>query len=112
DLITYPSLYEGFGNAFLEAVYFRKPIVVNRYSVYMVDIEPLGFDTITMEGYVTDDVVERVRAVLKDDDMRKRMADRNYAIAEQHFSLSVLKRRLRNLLAGAEPTADDTAFAQ
>ena len=64
DLITYPSVYEGFGNAFLEAIYFRKPILVNRYSVYMLDIEPLGFETITMDGYVSDDVVEKVRHVL------------------------------------------------
>jgi glycosyltransferase involved in cell wall biosynthesis len=111
DLITYPSFYEGFGNAFLEAVYFRKPIVVNRYSVYMVDIEPLGFETITMEGYVSSDVVEKVRHVLNDSEMRKRMADRNYAIAKQHFSMAVLKRRLRNLLAAAEPTPDDWEFS-
>jgi hypothetical protein len=26
-LVTYPSLYEGFGNAFLEAVYFRVPLL-------------------------------------------------------------------------------------
>ena len=25
DFITYPSLLEGFGNAFLEAIYFKKP---------------------------------------------------------------------------------------
>ena len=112
DLITYPSLYEGFGNAFLEAVYFRRPIVVNRYSVYMVDIEPLGFETVTMEGYVTDQVVEKVREVLNNPDLRKRMADRNFAIAKQHFSLQVLKHRLRNLLATAEPTPDDGEFAQ
>ena len=29
DLVTYPSHYEGFGNAFLEAIYFGKPVVVN-----------------------------------------------------------------------------------
>ena len=46
DLVTYPSLYEGFGNAFLEAVYYGKPILVNRYSVYITDIEPKGFDVI------------------------------------------------------------------
>jgi len=110
DLITYPSLYEGFGNAFLEAVYFHKPIVVNRYSVYMLDIEPLGFETVTMDGHVTDEVVEQVRQVLGDEARRKRMADRNYAIARQHFSLTVLRRRLRNLLATAEPTPDDGEF--
>ena len=104
DLVTYPSIYEGFGNAFLEAMYFRKPIVVNRYSVYMLDIEPLGFETVTMDGYITDDVVEKVRHVLNDPELRKQMADRNFAIARQHFSLAVLRRRLHNLIEAAEQT--------
>ncbi|MBW2640301.1 MAG: glycosyltransferase family 4 protein [Deltaproteobacteria bacterium] len=43
DFITYPSLYEGFGNAFLEAIYFKKPILVNRYAIFVRDIEPKGF---------------------------------------------------------------------
>jgi glycosyltransferase involved in cell wall biosynthesis len=107
DLITYPSVYEGFGNAFLEAVYFHKPIVVNRYSVYMLDIEPLGFETITMEGYVTDEVMERVREVLRNPELRQRMGDRNFAIAKQHFSLTVLRRHLRVLLAGFERVPED-----
>jgi len=34
----YPSLFEGFGNAFLEAVYYRKPMLVNRYSIFIADI--------------------------------------------------------------------------
>ena len=104
DLITYPSVYEGFGNAFLEAIYFRKPIVVNRYSVYMLDIEPLGFETVTMDGYVSDDVIEKVRHVLNDPELRKQMADRNFAIAKQHFSLAVLRRRLHNLIESAQHT--------
>jgi mannosylglucosylglycerate synthase len=104
DLVTYPSIYEGFGNAFLEAMYFRKPIVVNRYSVYMLDIEPLGFETVAMDGYVTDDVVEKVRHVLNDPELRKQMADRNFTIARQHFSLAVLKRRLHNLIESSEHT--------
>ena len=104
DLVTYPSIYEGFGNAFLEAMYFRKPIVVNRYSVYMLDIEPLGFETVTMDGYVTDDVVEKVRHVLHDPELRKQMADRNFTIARQHFSLAVLRRRLHNLIESSEQT--------
>ena len=43
DLVTYPSTFEGFGNAFLEAVYFKRPIVVNKYSIYAKDIEPQRF---------------------------------------------------------------------
>ena len=46
DLVTYPSTFEGFGNAFLEAIFHRKPIVVNRYSIYARDIRPKGFDVI------------------------------------------------------------------
>lgn len=30
DFVTYPSLYEGFGNALLETIYFRLPALVNR----------------------------------------------------------------------------------
>ena len=40
--MTYPSTYEGFGNALLEAIYFRVPVVINRYSIYVQDIEPKG----------------------------------------------------------------------
>ena len=48
DFITYPSLYEGFGNALLEAFYYRKPVLVNRYSIFIADIEPRGFQVVSM----------------------------------------------------------------
>src|SRR6266545_356215 len=43
DLVTFPSLLEGFGNAFLEAVYYRRPILINNYTIYSIDIKPKGF---------------------------------------------------------------------
>ena len=64
DFITYPSIYEGFGNALIEAFYFRKPVLVNRYSIFVTDIEPKGFRVITMNGYLTKDVVEHVKKVI------------------------------------------------
>ena len=30
DLVCFPSLVEGFGNALVEAIYHRKPLFVNR----------------------------------------------------------------------------------
>jgi glycosyltransferase involved in cell wall biosynthesis len=98
DLVTYPSNFEGFGNAFLEAVYFRKPIVVNTYSIYQMDIKPKGFAVIEIDGYVTDDTVRRTRAVLDDPLRLKAMVDRNYAIATKCFSYLVLRRKLINLI--------------
>jgi glycosyltransferase involved in cell wall biosynthesis len=102
DLVTYPSLYEGFGNALLEAFYFRVPVLVNRYSIWVQDIEPKGFRTVEMEGIVTSEVVEQVRAVLRDDGLRREMAEHNYQLAARHYGFGVLRRRLKTLVANVQ----------
>ena len=105
DLVTYPSAYEGFGNAFLEAVHCRCPIVCNRYSIYRTDIEPRGFAVIAMDGYVTEEVVEQTRRVLTDEAYRREVVERNYKLGSRFFSYRVLETQLRALLssfAGAE----------
>jgi mannosylglucosylglycerate synthase len=99
DLVTYPSEYEGFGNAFLEAVYYRRPIVCNRYSIYRTDIEPKGFDVVTIDGFVSDETVAKTRAMLEDDALRRAVVERNYKLGQQFFSYAVLKRKLEALLA-------------
>ena len=98
DLVTYPSNFEGFGNAFLEAIYFRKPIVVNRYSIYTMDIMPKGFSVIEIDGYVTDDVVRQAREVLENPELSKKMVEKNYKIATRCYSYSVLEQKLKNLI--------------
>jgi glycosyltransferase involved in cell wall biosynthesis len=98
DLVTYPSNFEGFGNAFLEAVFFHRPIVVNTYSIYQMDIQPKGFEVIQLDGYVTDDAVQATRKVLDDPVMRQQMVTRNYEIARRCYSFQVLKRRLGGLI--------------
>lgn len=98
DLITYPSLYEGFGNALLEAFYYRKPVLVNRYSIFISDIEPKGFKVITMNGFLTRNVLEQVRKVIADKKYRNEMVDHNFGLGKKFFSYSVLRRRLRSLI--------------
>jgi glycosyltransferase involved in cell wall biosynthesis len=98
DLVTYPSIFEGFGNAFLEALYFRKPIMVNTYSIYTKDIKPKGFLAIEMDGYVTQAVVDLTKKVLSDPDLCQQAVDRNYEIANQNFSYATLRRRLKNFI--------------
>jgi len=99
DLVTYPSYYEGFGNAFLEAVYFGKPVVVNTYAVYARDIDPLGFQTVEMAQLVTREVVECVRALLEDKALRDKWARTNYSLGLKYFSYSVARRKLAARLA-------------
>lgn len=98
DFITYPSLYEGFGNALLEAFYFRRPVLVNRYSIYVADIEPKGAKVITMDGYITRDVVAKVEKCIADPAYYQAMVDYNYEIGKAFFSYSVLRRKLRALV--------------
>jgi len=106
DLVTYPSLYEGFGNAFLEAVFFRKPIVVKRYSIFIADIEPKGFDVIRIDDLGSGSVVEQVRRVMDDEKLRERIVDHNYELALSYYSYAVLRRKLRALICNVTG-ADD-----
>jgi len=98
DLVTYPSTYEGFGNAFLEAIYFKKPIVVNIYSIYAVDIKPKGFSVIEIDGYVTDEAVQNTLKVLENSKLRERLVNHNYEIASKYYSYKVLFNELSNLI--------------
>jgi glycosyltransferase involved in cell wall biosynthesis len=98
DFITYPSLYEGFGNAFLEAVYFKKPLLINRYAIFVRDIEPKGFDLVVMDGFLTRKNVQSVRELLESPANMQRMVEHNYEIAKKHFSYAVLRRWLGTLM--------------
>ncbi|MBW1996151.1 MAG: glycosyltransferase family 4 protein, partial [Deltaproteobacteria bacterium] len=98
DFITYPSLYEGFGNAFLEAIYFKKPILINRYSIFVRDIEPRGFDLVVMDGFLSRRTVSKVREILENPERMKKMVDYNYEIARRHYSFAVLQRWLKTIL--------------
>lgn len=99
DLITYPSAYEGFGNAFLETIYFRKPIVMNRYPVFIADIEPKGFHLCLMNGFVTRDIVDEIERILMDEKERVRIAEANYRVAAAHYSYEVLERLLLGVMS-------------
>ena len=95
DLVTYPSTFEGFGNAFLEAVYFHKPIVVNKYSIYTQDIKPKGFRAVELDGYVTHAAVAETEKILEDAKLCQEIVDHNYEVGKQFFSFSVLRERLK-----------------
>ncbi len=101
DFVTYPSLIEGFGNALLEAIYFRLPVLVNRYPVYVADIAPHGFDLIEVDGTITDPAVDETIRVLADPVRRRRMVERNYQIARGRYSYEAVTPLLATLLEAA-----------
>jgi glycosyltransferase involved in cell wall biosynthesis len=98
DFVTYPSLYEGFGNALLETFYFSKPALVNRYQVYKDDIEPHGFKVLSIDGQITEEVVNETIELFSNDEMANDWTKHNYKLCVENFSYNVLRSSLEKTL--------------
>lgn len=99
DLVTYPSVIEGFGNAFLEAIYYKRPLVLNNYSIYEADIKPKGFQVIEFDGFISEKTLEEARHILTHPEQARKECEQNYELARRYYSYSMLERRLSLLLS-------------
>ncbi len=99
DFVTHPSIYEGFGNAFLETILAKKPFLVNNYRpVFNDDILPLGFEGVIIEGNVlTERAVDQVRYILRNPRETKKMVEHNFELGTTNFSYQVLKKKITPL---------------
>ncbi|MFP4140631.1 MAG: glycosyl transferase family 1, partial [Phycisphaerae bacterium] len=113
DFVTYPSIWEGWGNQFIEAVYAKLPVVLFEYPVWVSDLARVGFDVVSLgdettgqdsRGLVTvapervAHAADGVIHYLKDADARRDAVEKNFALAREHFSLGALERIIRELL--------------
>ncbi|NOI66710.1 glycosyltransferase family 4 protein [Vibrio sp. 99-8-1] len=111
DMITYPSLLEGWGNQFLEGLIAKLPMIVYRYPVYATDIEQSQFDIIDLgdkhqidanglayiDRSINDKAVQQTIHYLTDAKDRADKMARNYQIGEDSFSYPVLQRVLEGI---------------
>ena len=97
---TYFSTYEGFGNAFVEAVLSKTPVFVNNYKpVFWPDIGSKGFRTVMLENNeLTDEKVEQMREVIYNGQLNHEIGEYNYQLGKKHFSFEVLQEKLEQLL--------------
>ncbi len=100
---TYFSTYEGFGNAFVEAVLAKTPIFVNNYKpVYWPDIGSLGFKTVMLEDNVLEEKkVKEMAEVIYNDSLNREIGEFNYRLGKKHFSYDVLEEKLAILIRRA-----------
>jgi mannosylglucosylglycerate synthase len=115
DFVTYPSLWEGWGNQFIEAVFARLPVVVYEYPVWRSDLGPVGFDVISLGGEhrtgseglaeVPQDRLEAASgtlvALLRQPEQLRAMTERNVDLGRRHFSLAALRSRVAPLIEAA-----------
>lgn len=100
DLVCFPSFYEGYGNALVEAVYYGSPVMVNRYPVFESDIAPLGLHVVELDGAVTDETVAAVVRVLQGGESVESAVEANFRLG------------LANLSYGAAVEAIEAAFSR
>ncbi len=111
DIVSYPSLLEGFGNQFLEAVYEEKPIVVYEYPVYCTDLSHLGFSLVHLgshhyikdglakiEDSVVEASVEDIFKMLLDEQVYQKHIKNNFHICLENFSYKTLRKKLETLI--------------
>ena len=84
DVVTFPSTWEGFGNPTIESAVHRKPLVVGHYPV-LDELRAFGFQWYDADNVELDDYAA---------------LDHNYDIADAHFDLRDLPRRLAPHRAG------------
>jgi glycosyltransferase involved in cell wall biosynthesis len=115
DLVTYPSLWEGWGNQLMEALRARLPILLLEYPVYCADIKDKGFRVMSLgskvQGWddlglaqVSSEIIEAAAdqavEMLTDARSREEMVAHNFQIGRQHYSLASLRSYLSPLLEG------------
>ena len=113
DFITYPSLWEGWGNQLLEAMYARLPFMLFEYPVYVADIKPSGIQAVSLGAEthgvdeaglvrVAPEVVEAAADqaidLLIDNDKRQAMTEHNFQVGRRHYSLAALRGYLERLV--------------
>ncbi|RMG29570.1 MAG: glycosyl transferase family 1, partial [Methanobacteriota archaeon] len=93
---TYFSRYEGFGNAFVEAVLAKRPIFVNNYKpVFWPDIGSKGFKVVMIEDNVlTDEAVAEIDRIIHSPKLQKEIAEHNFTLGKLLFSYDVLREKL------------------
>ena len=106
DIVTYLPVWEGFGNALLEAIAARVPVLTTTYLVYKTDIMGVGLKTIEVRDdydrygrlIITDESVEKMYRALTDEAYRKDMVDISFAVADRHFGYDKLREKLNDVM--------------
>jgi glycosyltransferase involved in cell wall biosynthesis len=96
DFVLYPTLYEGWGNAFGEAMAFGVPTLVNRYEIFKRDIEPFGFEVVKISnGRLKKSTVKEVAEILKDKSLKKHITEHNKEVIKKYFGPDILLEKLQ-----------------
>lgn len=93
DFVTYPTGIEGYGNQFVESVYFKKPVILTEYPVFKKDIKPLGFKYLDIFD-------KRLKQKLADKKALSEMVEHNFRLGVGNFSYESTWEKMEKVLKG------------
>jgi len=111
DFVTYPSLWEGWGNQFIEAIFARLPVAVFEYPVFTSDLASDGFKVVSLgaKAQRSDDglatvpsealakAASEVVTLLLDSTKRNDVVHNNFERANERYSYAALKETISEL---------------
>lgn len=117
DFVSYPSILEGFGNQFLEALFAKKPLFLYEYPVYRTDIKYHHFDIISLGGKfkkdenglikISEKTIEKAAdtalKIINDKEKEQEIVNKNYKLGKEFFSYNRLDQLLKELCFGYCP---------
>lgn len=111
DMITYPSILEGWGNQLLEAIMAKKPVALFEYEIFKSDIKPSGLeyvdlgDAFTKKGVlvkVSPEVLEKgaeeCLRILFNKEIYESTVEKNFRIGKESFGYATLKKLIERML--------------
>lgn len=98
DFLVYPTECEGFGNQFVESVFFKKPLILTPYPVYKSDIKPLGFKAIEIDEEISRSSVLKVKRFLEGKENIAKIVDDNFKLGKEYLSYEWVESKLRKIL--------------
>jgi glycosyltransferase involved in cell wall biosynthesis len=108
DLVTYLPIWEGFGNALLEAIASRVPVVTTTYLVYKTDIKITGlknievrdsYDDLTGKLAISDKVIDEIQYLLTHPQEKEQIVNMNFEIARREFGYNTLSHKLQKVFS-------------
>lgn len=103
DFVVYPTKKEGFGNQFVETIYFKKPLILTPYPVYTRDIKPMGFSVVEMDESIGKGTLKDINELLKLPLKAQEIVEKNFKIGEKYLSYKWAEVKISKLISGMKP---------
>ncbi|MBU2561701.1 MAG: glycosyltransferase family 4 protein [Nanoarchaeota archaeon] len=97
DVVLYPNTSDAFGNPVIEAVAYRKPVVVNSFP-NLKSLLDRGFRFVVMDQKVDAEVISDTYELITDKEKLKETVDHNFRLLEQSYSSNTLDDSLVPIL--------------